>query len=402
MTPGPQGGPASPPPTPLPSRFASWGLARRPRAGLSLLLLALLLAGGGWWLWDRRWGEQARVQRRVERLATASVSQADLFASTDATGVVNAVRKVNLSPNVASRIAQLQVAEGDRVAAGALVARMESEAIEARANQARSRLQAAEAQSRASAARRRRHEGLLASGAISVELMEELRNQERQARIGVEEVRYELQAALAELRNTEVRAPFAGIITRQFAQVGQFVTPTTTASEKDGATSTSIAELSSGLEVIGKVAEANLTEIQAGQAVEIRSDAFPGQVFRGRVTMVSPRAVTENQVNAFPVSIALESGDSRLKPAMTVQVRFLAPPIRGALLVPLVALTSSGDGRKGVLRRRDGQLQFVPVRPGRISGERVQVEGGGLQRGDQVLIASPPPGVEIPGYTPPR
>lgn len=396
MTAGPQPSGGSSPRRPL--RPLRWGF--RPR--WPALVVLLLLGGAGWWLWERRWGEPLRQQRRIDRLATATVSRADLLSSTDAIGVVTAVRKVNLSPNLASRIAQLFVSEGDRVAAGALVARMESDAIEARANQARSRLQAAQAESSAAAARRRRHETLLSSGAISLELMEELRNQERQASIGVEAARFELQAAQADLRNTEVRAPFAGIITRQFAQVGQFVTPTTSASEKDGATSTSIAELSSGLEVIGKLAEANLSEIDPGQRVEIRSDAFPNQVFQGRVTMVSPRAVIENQVNAFPVTIALQSGEGRLKPAMTVQVRFLAAPIRDALMVPLAALTSGSDGGRGVLLRQDHRLRFVPVRPGRISGERVQVLGGGLQPGDQVLIGSPPAGIAVPGYAPPR
>jgi HlyD family secretion protein len=300
---------------------------------------------------------------------------------------------------VASRIDRLYIREGDRVVAGQLIAEMESEPLEAKANQVKAQLEAAKANRSVAAARRARHEPLLASGAISLELMEELRNEERQAEIKVQEAEFQLKETQAELRNTKVFAPFSGIITRQFAQAGQFVTPTTSASTEAGATSTSIAELSSGLEVVAKLPEASLTEIRVGQRAQISTDAFPGEVFQGRVALVSPRAVIENEVNSFPVSVAIETGLGRLKPAMNVQVRFLADPIRGALVLPLAALTTGENDRRGVLRRKgDSAIEFVPVTVGRISGERVQIVEG-LNKGDRVLSSGPPADGKIPGYS---
>jgi HlyD family secretion protein len=176
------------------------------------------------------------------------------------------------------------------------------------------------------------------------------------------------------------------------------VTPTTSASEEDGATSTSIAELSSGLEVVGKIPEASLTDIVPGQRVEVTTDAFPKDVFAGRVKMVSPRAVTEDEVNSFPVAVEIQTGLSKLKPAMNVQVRFLAKAIRGALVIPLAALTTGEKNSKGVLRLRpEGGIEFVPATVGRVSGEQVQVIQG-LRQGDRVLLSAPPADVQIPGY----
>jgi HlyD family secretion protein len=356
------------------------------------------------------------AQRAADAIQTVAVKRVDLGASTETGGVVNAVRRVNLSPNVASRIERLYIREGDRVQAGQLVAEMESDQLLAKLNQVRAQLEGAQAQlegARADAevarSRRARHESLLASGAISVELMEELRNAERQAQIRVqeaavriEEARFQIQQSEADLRNTRVMAPFSGIITRLYAQAGQFVTPTTAASEEAGASSTSIAELSSGLEVEAKLPEASLTEIQVGQQAEISTDAFPRDVFRGRVTMVSPRAVRENDVNSFPVSVAIETGLEKLKPAMNVQIRFLAAPIREALVVPIAALASGTGQQRGVLRRdRSGTIEFVPVTTGRISGEQVQILSG-VQEGDQVLISAPPAGAAIAGYETPQ
>ncbi|MCP9931003.1 efflux RND transporter periplasmic adaptor subunit [Cyanobium sp. AMD-g] len=363
--------------------------------------MAALVVGAGvavWTTYDRAFRQPAEARLALKNLQTVAVTTADLGASTEASGVVTAVRKVNLSPNVASRISRLYVREGDRVSRGQLVAVMESEQLEAKTNQIRAQLDAAKANFKATEARRSRHETLLASGAISLELMEELRNEERQASIKVQEAKYQLQEVQADLRNSRVYAPFSGIITRQFAQEGQFVTPTTSASEQDGATSTSIAELSSGLEVVGKIPEASLTDIVPGQRVEVTTDAFPKEVFRGRVKMVSPRAVTEDEVNSFPVAVAIETGLGKLKPAMNVQVRFLAKAIRGALVVPLAALTTGEKNTKGVLRLRSGGgIEFVPVTVGRVSGEQVQVIQG-LRQGERVLLSAPPADVQIPGY----
>ncbi len=390
--------PVKPMAPPIPARKTA-------RSAWKTALVAALVVGAGlagWTTYDRTFRQPEEARLALENLQTVAVTTADLGASTEASGVVTAVRKVNLSPNVASRIARLYVREGDRVSRGQLIAAMESEQLAAKANQVKSQLEAAGATLKANEARRRRHETLLASGAISLELMEELRNEERQASIKVQEAKYQLQEVQAELSNSRVYAPFSGIITRQFAQEGQFVTPTTSASEQDGATSTSIAELSSGLEVVGKIPEASLTEIVPGQRVEVTTDAFPKDVFQGRVKMVSPRAVIENEVNSFPVAVEIETGLRKLKPAMNVQVRFLAEPIRGALVVPLAALTTGEKNTKGVLRLRPGGgIEFVPVTVGRVSGEQVQVIQG-LQPGVRVLLSAPPADMQIPGYVRPK
>ncbi|WP_233130221.1 efflux RND transporter periplasmic adaptor subunit [Synechococcus sp. 1G10] len=400
--------PVDPSPTPRTPR-------RTGPAPWTKVLIAVLLASTGvlgWITYDRSVWQPEQARQAASNLQTVAVTTADLGASTEASGVVTAVRKVNLSPNMASRIERLFIREGERIEAGQLVAEMESDELRAKLNQALSQQKAAGAQLEAARAntqvaigRRTRHEPLLKSGAISLELMEELRNAERQAKINVDgaaakldEARYQIQQSEAALRNTKVFAPFAGIITRQFAQEGQFVTPTTSASEQDGATSTSIAELSSGLEVVAKIPEASLTEIVPGQKVEVTTDAFPKDVFQGRVKMVSPRAVTENEVNSFPVAVEIETGLRKLKPAMNVQVRFLAEPILGALVVPLAALTTGENNTKGVLRLQPGGgIEFVPVTVGRVSGEQVQVIQG-LQQGERVLLSAPPADVQIPGY----
>jgi HlyD family secretion protein len=233
------------------------------------------------------------------------------------------------------------------------------------------------------------------------ESLEKLRNGTRkeeiaQAEANVAQATAQLQYYETQLKNTSIRAPFAGTITRRFAQEGDFVTPTTSASSSDGATSASIVELSKGLEVEAKVPEASIAQIKPGQNVEIRADAYTDDIFKGRVRLIAPRAVQENNVTSFRVKVALQTGQDKLKSAMNVKLAFLGDPISNALVVPQAAIVTKKDGQKGVLvPDKKNQAQFRPVTVGSTSGDQIQILQG-VSKGERILL-SPPEGQAIPG-----
>jgi HlyD family secretion protein len=233
------------------------------------------------------------------------------------------------------------------------------------------------------------------------ENLKKLRNGTRkeeiaQAEANVAQATAQLQYYETQLKNTLIRAPFAGTITRRFAQEGDFVTPTTSASSSDGATSASIVELSKGLEVEAKVPESSIAQIKPGQSVEIRADAYTDDIFKGRVRLIAPRAVQENNVTSFRVKVALQTGQDKLKSAMNVKLAFLSDPISNALVVPLAAIVTKKDGQTGVLvPDKKNQAQFRPVTVGSTSGDKIQILQG-VSKGERILL-SPPPGQVIPG-----
>jgi len=233
------------------------------------------------------------------------------------------------------------------------------------------------------------------------ENLKKLRNGTRkeeiaQAEANVAQATAQLQYYETQLKNTLIRAPFAGTITRRFAQEGDFVTPTTSASSSDGATSASIVELSKGLEVEAKVPESSIAQIKRGQSVEIRADAYTDDIFKGRVRLIAPRAVQENNVTSFRVKVALQTGQDKLKSAMNVKLAFLSDPISNALVVPLAAIVTKKDGQTGVLvPDKKNQAQFRPVTVGSTSGDKIQILQG-VSKGERILL-SPPPGQVIPG-----
>ncbi len=217
-----------------------------------------------------------------------------------------------------------------------------------------------------------------------------------QAKAAVSEAKAQLRDFETQLNNKQVRAPFAGIITRRFADIGDFVTPTTSVSTSDGANSASIAELSSGLEVEAKVPEASISHIHLGQAVEIRSDSYPNELFRGQVQLIAPRAVQENNVTSFRVKIRLQSGVEKLKSGMNLKLTFVGKPIRNVVSVPLAAIVTHKNGQQGLwLVDANNQAKFQAVRVGSESEDWAQILEG-VKQNDRIFL-SPPTNQKIPG-----
>lgn len=210
-----------------------------------------------------------------------------------------------------------------------------------------------------------------------------------QVEAAVAQAQAQLQYYETQLDNTLIRAPFPGIITRRFAQEGDFVTPTTSASSSDGAISTSIAELSNGLEVEAKVPEANIASIKPDQQVKIRTYAYPEEEFTGKVRLIAPRAVQENNVTLFQVKVALETGKDKLKSGMNVNLTFIGEEIEQALVVPLAAVVTKKDGQTGVLvPDQNNKAQFQPVSIGATSGSQTQILEG-VSEGERIFIEPP-------------
>ena len=209
-----------------------------------------------------------------------------------------------------------------------------------------------------------------------------------QARADVMEAEAQVRFAEIQLEDTRVRAPFAGIITQRYADEGAFVTPATSASTVSSATSTSVVALSRGLEVLAKVPEADINQIQPGQSVEIVADAFPDEVFFGEVQLIAPEAIVERDVTLFQVRLDIITGLEQLRSGMNVDLTFLGDRLPNALVLPTVAIVTR-QGETGVLvPDAQDRPQFQSVTLGPTLGNRVQILGG-LQDGDRVFLELP-------------
>lgn len=294
---------------------------------------------------------------------------------------------------------------------------------QAQSNVAQAEAQVREAQARLDLAsdRVRRNQSLADEGAISRDRLDEVLSESQRARASVEqaqatvrearqrlaelqtgsrpeeiaqaeaqvlEARGRVQAVETRIDDTLVKAPFAGVITQKYATEGAFVTPTTSASTNSSATSTSIVALASGLEVLAEVPEVDIGQIKNEQAVEITADALPNQVFEGKVRLIAPAAVEEQNVTSFQVRVALTSGQAELRSGMNVELTFLGNKLNQALVVPTVAIVTK-EGQTGVLVvNAENQPEFQPVTIGPSIGNQTQVMEG-VESGERVFVELP-------------
>jgi len=234
-----------------------------------------------------------------------------------------------------------------------------------------------------------------ASVAEAVRNLEQLRNGPRVEDIAAAEAQLAQGIAQVEniqvlLEDTIIRAPFDGIITQKYSNPGAFVTPTTSASANNSATSTSIVAIASGLEVLAKVPETDIQQIRVNQEVEVVADAFPGKTFRGKVRLIAPEAIVEQNVTSFQVRVTLETGADVLQSGMNIDLRFVGKVIDNALLVPTVAITTQ-EGKTGLLiPDSNGKPVFRPVVIGTTIDNRTQVLSG-VESGERVFVKSPDP-----------
>jgi HlyD family secretion protein len=405
------------------------------------MLLGLLLAGlGGSGLLIQRQLQQQRAER-LERL-TVPVQVVDLTQRLRVSGQVQPLRQVNVSPRESGRLAELLVDQGDEVVAGQLLARMDYGDLASGIRQAQARIQElqarlaeqqagerpqviAAAQARVDAARSQvdlaqreleRIQALVQAGVVARSELDQRSARLEQAQADLRAAQQELerlqlgsrpetlqqiqaqiaqaQAELAQrqsrLADTEVRAPFSGVVVQRFAEVGSFVAPTTAASDATAASSSSILALAQGIEVRAEVPEAQIAQVRVGQPVEIRSLAYPDLLVQGRVKRIAPATVVVREVTVFRVFVEPEPGADFLRTGMTVSVDFIGDPQPQALTVPSVAILRE-ESQEGVLLLdpQSRQPVYRRVETGITQGGVTQILSG-LQAGDRVFTALPP------------
>ena len=366
---------------PPPRRPLPWWRQRRWQAGL----LAALVLGG----LAIRQSQQNRLADRNLEPYTVLARSGELPAVVTASGELDAVERVNVSPRRQGVIQDLYVDEGDQVRQGQALARMDPGDLSDREQELEASLRSAQAELRRSASELQRNEPLYRQGAISLNDLNRFRADEEVKRMAVNAARQRLEQRKVEGGELVVRAPFAGVISQRFADPGAFVTPTTTASASAGATSSSIVELSQGLEVLAKVPESDLGRLQLGQLASVRVDAFPDRRYEARIRQIAPRGVKTNNVNSFVVKLAFTNPGPELRIGMTADIEVRTGQLKARTLVPTVAVVTEG-GRPGVLLvGKERQPRFSPVQLGVSQGRDTQIVAG-LEPGTRVFVDLPP------------
>jgi HlyD family secretion protein len=391
-------------------------------------------------------GSKSMSQKRAEsqpniKALTAPVETQPLKVKVEASGTIEPIDTVNVSSEVAGRLAELYVDRGDQVKAGDVLARLDSTEQQAQIAQAQGRLAEAEAeytkmrngnrseeinraQAQLASAQARvdlstkqleRNKFLAESGAIAQLDLDEIIQEDQTNRASLQEAqqqlqelsqgfrpediqqsaarvttaRAELEEIQSQLNKTTLKAPFDGIVTQKHANIGAIITPTmAAASDSASATPSSILELASGLEVLVDVPEANIARIKTGQPVDIIADAYSDRTFKGTVRTIEPEAVSEDDVTSFRVRVQINQAESLLRSGMNVDAIFIGEPIPNAMLVPTVAVTNRNEQMGVLVPDAQGKAKFQPVTVGVTQEGKTQIVEG-LKPKQRVFIDFP-------------
>jgi RND family efflux transporter MFP subunit len=364
---------------------------RRARLWLAALaLLAVLAALVAWRLSAGR----ATVETATVTLAWPSQQVTVL----NATGYVAPQRKASVSSKATGRLEWLGVLEGSRVRSGQLIARLENRDVSAALGQAqanvgvaRANLMQAEAELAEARNAHRRSTDLLRQRFISQAANDAAQGRYDKAAATVAAMKAAIAAAEANARSAQValdqtliRAPFDGVILTKNANVGDNITPFSSAADTKGAVVT-LADMDT-LEVEADVSESSLAKIAVGQPAEIQLDAFPDLRLAGVVARMVP--TVDRSKATLMVKVRFADRDPRVLPDMSARVAFLSRPLSADENKPLPAIPAAvlarRDGRQVVFVVRGGTLRAVPVATGRRIGELVAVSGPAV--GAQVVL----------------
>ncbi|XZN98922.1 MAG: efflux RND transporter periplasmic adaptor subunit [Microcoleus sp.] len=191
------------------------------------------------------------------------------------------------------------------------------------------------------------------------------------------------------IEDTVIRAPFAGIVARKYADPGAFVTPTTAGSAVTSATSSSILALASKNEIVAQVAEASIAQIRVGQVAIIKVDAYSGKTFEGKVTQVATQSLVQQNVTSFEVKVAVSDTERLLHQGMNVTIDFKAGELTQVLVVPTAAIVQQTAVQGVFVAKTGADPVFTPIVVGTTVNDKTEVKSG-LTGNERVLLSFPP------------
>ncbi len=367
------------------------------------------------------------------------IARRDLVETVTASGNIRAGRVTDVSSEVSARVTELLVQEGDDVAAGQVLLRLDPTQFaasvsrnEASLNQSKAQVRQQEANLQRVTRDHRRLSDLFDRDSLLIarQLLDDAETevvlasrQLESLQFGVDQAVASLDEANERLGKTVFRAEHAGTVTRLNVEEGETVIVGTM--NNAGSLVLTISELSQ-VEAVLEVDETDIPYIALGDSTILELDAFPDRLFKGIVTEIGnsairPPASTAGSGQAaaidFEVVITMNDPPEGIRPDLSATADIITATRKNSLAVPIIALTVRPEDEGGAARRQaaqeedddnrsggplsrpdvvdvegvfvveDGQVKFVPVEIGITGQEHFEVLTG-IAQGD-TIVAGP-------------
>jgi RND family efflux transporter MFP subunit len=372
-------------------------------AMVPLLLVASCARNGG----------AAAVSAPVETptVAVGKVTRTDLSSDLALTAEFEPFQEVDLMAKVSGYIRQIKVDIGDRVREGQVLTVLEIPEMqddltraaasieEAQAELATARDDLQRAQSAHEAAHlsygrvldvSRKEPGLVPQQEVdevhSRDLVAEAQISAARSHVTACEQRIHVaQADQARLKTllqyATITAPFAGVVTRRYANTGSLVQAGTSSQ------ATPVVRLSENglLRLDLPVPESAVPQVHLGESVEVRVPALH-RSFPGKVARFADKV--DEATRTMKTEVDVPNADLVLIPGMYAEVDLITEKRRAALAVPVEAVDVASGSARVLAVTPPGAIRTVPIVTGIETAQQIEVRSGDLKEGDRVVIGS--------------
>lgn len=322
--------------------------------------------------------ESAPANYAVAQVTLTRVARADISQMIALTGTLAALpnQDVRVSSLVAGRIAEMNVAEGDAVRTGQVLARLDDRTYRDQLQQTEAAAAQAKATLENAVATLKRNEDLFQRGIAARKDLEDARTQENVAAAAMRQAEAVLELARLQVARTEVASPLNGRVAKRFVNLGEQV---------DGTAAQPVVEVANlnEVELLGNLPAAYLAKVSIGETLIVTTDALPGKTFPGRIVAVSPAVDPATNVGLVRIRLANPGGLLRLGMFLTTQVPVEAH--KNALTVPPQAIYKNENGQPRVFLVDKDSATAAPVRLGIETSDRVELLDG-VKEGDTVIF----------------
>jgi membrane fusion protein, multidrug efflux system len=343
---------------------------------VGLLLAATTLGAGGC---SKKESAAAAAPEQPTLITADNIGVVDsvsIASGPSISGELSAERSASVRSEVSGSVIQVYVEPGQRVSAGAPLARIDATTAAAAELSARTGVTATEASAAQAKKELDRSERLNAAGAIADRDLENARLAYSTAQAQLANVKSAYAAANKQLRSATVRAPFAGIVAGDVVSAGDVVAPGT-------ALFTVVDPRSMRLQA--GVPAAQIGAIRVGLPVAFTVSGYGDRKFTGTVTRVSP--VADPTTRQVQILASIPNSAGTLVGGLFAEGRVNAES-RSALVLPSTAIDQRG-ATPVVMRVRGGRVERVTVTLGIRDEQRENFEiTKGLSRGDTVLLGA--------------
>lgn len=304
-------------------------------------MLAVVAAASGWYVYS------AREAANAPAYITAEATRGDLDVRVTATGTLEPTNEVEISSELSGIVREVLVDHNDPVRKGQVLARLDSDVLEAEVARARALLAAAKAQVQQSQATLNeakrdfeRYEKLLAQNATSQQTFEKAKAVYERAQATLTSARADVAVTEADLklqetnlRKASINSPVDGIVLTRSVDPGQ-----TVAASFQAPTLFTLAEDFTSMELRVDVDEADVGLVTRGQSATFTVDAYPASSFNATLTKLRFAPEEIEGVVTYKAHLLVDNRDLRLRPGMTATAEISVRHVQDAVLIPNAAL----------------------------------------------------------------